>query len=133
MPAGPCGAGRRRARPPGQRQAELQTLPPETLPVLVGSGPSSEMLHELIGAGHSVVLWRREPVAPGSSYADFEQGIDHLVREARTPAALPAALAELRAQLAEGAPEAHWASGPALLYDDPTRPLPEPGPLTGDL
>ncbi|MFE2164389.1 SAV_2336 N-terminal domain-related protein [Streptomyces sp. NPDC059447] len=116
--------------PAGLRQAQLQTLPPETIPVLVGSGPV--MLHELIDAGHSIVLWRREPVAPGSSYADFEQGIDHLVREARTPAALPAALAELRAQLAEGDPEAHWASGLALLYDDPTRPLPGPDPLTED-
>ncbi|MET3985032.1 hypothetical protein [Streptomyces sp. PvR034] len=71
----------------------------------------------------------REPVASGAARTAFWRGIDRLLSGARTSAALPAALTELRSRLAADDPEAHWAEGLALLYDDPTRPLPGPESL----
>ncbi|MER5929331.1 SAV_2336 N-terminal domain-related protein [Streptomyces sp. NPDC002054] len=113
----------------GGVRTELPALPPDALPVLSGGDATSEVLHDLIDLGHPIVLWRREPVAVGASDADFRQGIDRLVREARSPEDLPARLAALRSRLAAGDADAYWSDGLALLYDDPTRPLPGPGDL----
>ena len=104
---------------------ELRTLPYYTLPVLCRSGSAApEALHRLVRSGYPVALWRREPVAPERVCSAFHRGAVDTIRSAHTAAGLPAALAWLRAEVADGVPEAFWSSGLALLYDDPTRPLP---------
>ncbi|QES47828.1 hypothetical protein DEJ50_08410 [Streptomyces venezuelae] len=114
----------------GEVRTELQVLPPSAVPVLSGGGATSEVLHDLIVAGHPVVLWRRRPLAPGFLDAEFREGVNQLVG-ARSTEDLPAALASLRSRLVRGDVNAHWSDGLALLYDDPTSPLPGPG--DGDL
>ncbi|WP_328916010.1 VMAP-C domain-containing protein [Streptomyces sp. NBC_00223] len=113
------------AENPVPAEEELRALPRETLPVLCRSGPAApEALHRLTRSGYAVALWRREPVAAEHVCADFHRGTVRTVRDARTAAGLPGALARLRAAVADGVPEAYWSSGLTLLYDDPTRPLP---------
>ncbi|MBM9503606.1 VMAP-C domain-containing protein [Actinacidiphila acididurans] len=104
---------------------ELRELTHECVPVLCRSAITApQVLHRLVAGGHSVALWRREPVPPQEPCADYHRGIERTVRGARTAGGLPAALAALRSDLADGAPEAYWSAGLMLLYDDPTRPLP---------
>jgi hypothetical protein len=106
-------------------ETALRELPRETLPALCRSAETApQALHHLVAAGHTVALWRREPVAPEAPCSDYHRGIERTVREARTAAALPAAVTALRADVADGVPEAYWSTGLMLLYDDPTRPLP---------
>jgi hypothetical protein len=106
-------------------QDALRALPRETLPVLCRSGTAApEVLHDLVGGGHAIALWRREPVAPQVPCAEFHRGVNRAVRAARTAAGLPAALAALRSDMADGTPESYWSAGLMLLYDDPARPLP---------
>ncbi|HEY5833242.1 trypsin-like peptidase domain-containing protein [Streptomyces sp.] len=106
-------------------ESELRALPHEALPVLCRSGADArEVLHDLVGGGHTVALWRREPVAPHAPCADFHRGVVRTVRDARTAGGLPAALRALRSEVADGTPEAWWSAGLMLFYDDPTRPLP---------
>jgi hypothetical protein len=105
--------------------AELRARPRETLPVLCRSGAAApEALHRLLRCGYSVALWRREPIEPRRLCSELHRGVPHAVYAAGTAAGLPAQLASLRAAVAKGVPEAYWSSGLALLYDDPTRPLP---------
>jgi hypothetical protein len=106
-------------------QADLRLRPPDTLPVLCRSGHDApEALHALVRGGYAVALWRREPVDQDAVCAEYHRGVAGTVRTARTAAALPAELSALRARAAAGVPEAYWARGLTLLYDDPTRPLP---------
>jgi hypothetical protein len=113
------------ARGPVPEDTELRDLPYYVLPVLCRSGPAApEALHRLARSGYPVALWRREPVAAERVCSDFHRGALSTIRSARTAAGLPAALAWLRAAVTDGVPEAFWSSGLALIYDDPTRPLP---------
>ncbi|SEF86717.1 Trypsin-like peptidase domain-containing protein [Actinacidiphila yanglinensis] len=110
---------------PLPEDAELRARPREMLPVLCRSGAAApEALHRLLRCGYSVALWRREPIEPERVCSDLHRGVPRLVHGARTAAGLPAGLAALRAAVADGVPEAFWSGGLALLYDDPTRPLP---------
>jgi hypothetical protein len=103
----------------------LRGRPRDLLPVLCRSAETApEALHRLIRCGYAIALWRREPIGPDRVCADFHRGVPRTVHAAGTAAGLPAALAALRAAVAEGVPEAYWSAGLALLYDDPTRPLP---------
>jgi len=105
--------------------AELRDMARELVPVLCRSaGSAPQVLHDLTVAGHAIAMWRREPVAADALCADYHRGIERTVRAARSAAGLPAALAALRADAADGVPEAYWSTGLMLLYDDPTRPLP---------
>ncbi|WP_225846311.1 trypsin-like peptidase domain-containing protein [Streptomyces sp. HPF1205] len=105
--------------------AVLREMPRETVPVLCrGAATAPQMLHDLVAGGHAIALWRREPVAPEAPCADYHRGIEQTVRQARTAAGLPAAVTALRADVADGVPEAYWSTGLMLFYDDPTRPLP---------
>jgi hypothetical protein len=107
---------------------ELRARPRETLPVLCRSGAAApEALHRLLRCGYSVALWRRDPIESRQVCSELHRGVPRAVRAARTAAGLPARLADLRAAVAEGVPEAFWSGGLALLYDDPTRPLTLPG------
>jgi hypothetical protein len=108
---------------PGEE--ELRAGARDTLPVLCRSaavGPDA--LHRVARSGFPVALWRREPVEPDAACGDFHRGVARTVRGARFAGRLPGALAALRADVADGVPEAYWSRGLALLYDDPTRPLP---------
>ncbi|MBB5936917.1 VMAP-C domain-containing protein [Streptomyces zagrosensis] len=87
-----------------------------------GADPGA--LRQVMEGGHDVVLWRREPVGRHGVCADFHRGATGTVSNAGQADRLPAAVWRLRADLDAGVPEAYWAEGVALLYDDPTRPLP---------
>lgn len=113
------------ARADVPEEAGLRARPRDLLPVLCRSGPAApEALHRLVRCGYAVALWRRDQVADDRVCADFHRGARHTVRTAGTAGGLPAALAGLRAAVADGVPEAYWSTGLTLLYDDPTRPLP---------
>ncbi len=113
------------ARADVPEEADLRTRPRDLLPVLCRSGPGApEALHRLVRCGYAVALWRRDQVADDRVCADFHRGTQHTVRIAGTAGGLPAAVADLRAAVADGVPEAYWSTGLTLLYDDPTRPLP---------
>ncbi|WP_202236087.1 trypsin-like peptidase domain-containing protein [Actinacidiphila reveromycinica] len=110
---------------PLPEDAELRARPREMLPVLCrSSGAAPEALHRLLRCGYSVALWRRDPIEPRQVCSDLHRGVPQAVLAARTAAGLPAQLASLRAAVAEGVPETFWSGALALLYDDPTRPLP---------
>ncbi|MFE6884069.1 trypsin-like peptidase domain-containing protein [Streptomyces sp. NPDC057702] len=97
------------------------------LPVLCRAadpGADPGALRQVMDGGHDVVLWRREPVGRDGVCADFHRGAIGTVSGAGQADRLPAALWRLRADLEDGVPEAYWAAGITLLYDDPTRPLP---------
>ncbi|WP_328469152.1 VMAP-C domain-containing protein [Streptomyces sp. NBC_00448] len=105
--------------------AELRSRPREMLPVLCRSGATApEALHRLLRCGYSVALWRRDEIESQRICSDLHRGLPQAVHAARTAAGLPAQLAGLRAAVAKGVPEMFWSGGLALLYDDPTRPLP---------
>lgn len=106
-------------------ESELRARPRDTLPVLCRSAANApEALHRIVRSGYSIALWRRQPVAQDSACGDYHRGVTRTVRAARSAGRLPRMLAELRAAVADGVPEAFWSTGLTILYDDPTRPLP---------
>ncbi len=107
--------------------AELLAWDSFLLPVLCRSadpGADPGALRQVMDGGHDVVLWRREPVGRDGVCADFHRGATGTVAHAGQADRLPSTVWHLRADLEDGVPEAYWAEGVALLYDDPTRPLP---------
>ncbi|WP_030209818.1 trypsin-like peptidase domain-containing protein [Streptomyces sp. NRRL S-87] len=119
-----CRGGRPRTPP----YAWLGALPENTVPAHCRMGG----LHAVQRAGFGVVLCRRPP-AGGGSCAPFHRGVKEELAEAVRGDALPVRLQALRGRAYGRDPDAYWATGLGLVWDDPRRPLPTVDPLQGDL
>ncbi|MEU6891611.1 trypsin-like peptidase domain-containing protein [Streptomyces sp. NPDC046557] len=127
-----CSRGRKWRPAPGW----LAGLVDHTLPVLcraAAQDPTRAVLREARDAGYGVVVCRRPPADPRTSCEPFHRGLREELAEAGRGAALPARLQALRGRAYAADPDAYWAVGTALLWQDPQRPLPEDEPLQGDL
>ncbi|MEV7420604.1 trypsin-like peptidase domain-containing protein [Streptomyces sp. NPDC089919] len=119
-----CRGGRPRTPPYGW----LAGAPDQTVPVHCRLGS----LHTVQRAGYGVLLCRR-PAAGGASCAPFHRGTREELAEAVRGDALPLRVQALRIRMHGRDPDAYWASGVGLVWDDPSRPLPDAEPLQGDL
>ncbi|GAA3376820.1 trypsin-like peptidase domain-containing protein [Streptomyces racemochromogenes] len=127
-----CLRGRPRSPSPGW----LAGLLDNTVPVLCrapDTEPTLGALHSVREAGYGVVVCRRPPADPGASCAPFHRGLREELAEAGRGAVLPQRLQALRQRAYGADPDAYWAAGLALVWDDPARALPEEEPLRGDL
>lgn len=127
-----CSRGRKWRPTPGW----LAGLVDHTVPVLcraAAQDPTRGVLHEARDAGYGVVACRRPPADPRMSCEPFHRGLREELADAGGGAALPARLQALRGRAYGADPDAYWAVGTALLWQDPQRPLPEDEPLQGDL
>ncbi|MFI5826964.1 trypsin-like peptidase domain-containing protein [Streptomyces sp. NPDC051578] len=127
-----CSRGRKWRPAPGW----LAALVDHTVPVLcrdAGEDPTLAMLHDAREAGYGVVVCRRPPADPRASCEPFHRGLREELADAGRGAVLPARLQTLRGRAYGADPDAYWAVGTALLWQDPRRPLPEDEPLQGDL
>ncbi|KIF00695.1 hypothetical protein PL81_39765 [Streptomyces sp. RSD-27] len=95
--------------------------------------PTLGALHSVRDAGYGAVLCRRPPADPGASCAPFHRGVREELAEAGRGAVLPQRLQALRRRAHGADPDAYWAAGLALVWEDPARALPEDEPLQGDL
>ncbi|MFJ3302951.1 trypsin-like peptidase domain-containing protein [Streptomyces sp. NPDC086549] len=121
-------------REPVPTAAELRRLPPRTVPVLCRYGDrryedDAAALGRIVHAGYGVVLWRRWRGQPDAVCGEFHRGAKQVVDDGDGAAFLPDVVHGLRVKLRAGLPEAYWADGIALLYDNPQQPLPGTGDL----
>ncbi|MEU2851796.1 trypsin-like peptidase domain-containing protein [Streptomyces syringium] len=120
-----------RTSPPGRSAGvPLERSGPGTVPVIcrpVGGGEGRRMLGEALDAGFGVALWCTGG-HPGTDCTDFcdtmVRGAGALLEQSRTARELPDRLRQLRHRIGATREEGHWAETVALLWDDPTRPLP---------
>lgn len=127
-----CARGRPRSPAPGW----LAGLADNTVPVHCRAAalePTLGALHAVREAGYGVALCRRPPEEPGVSCAPFHRGLREELADVGRGAALPVRMQALRARAHGADPDAYWAAGAGLVWDDPGRPLPEDEPLQGDL
>ncbi|GHI87431.1 VMAP-C domain-containing protein [Streptomyces xanthophaeus] len=125
-----------RGRPRSPSPQWLAALADNTVPVHCRAAalePTLGSLHAVRQAGYGVVVCRRPPADPGVSCAPFHRGLREELAEAGRAQALPLRLQALRGRAYGADPDAYWAAGTALVWDDPARPLPEDEPLRGDL
>ncbi|MFC6983637.1 trypsin-like peptidase domain-containing protein [Streptomyces cirratus] len=73
------------------------------------------------------------PADPRASCEPFHRGLREELADAGRAVVLPARLQTLRGRAYGADPDAYWAVGTALVWQDPQRPLPEDEPLQGDL
>ncbi|GAQ59418.1 trypsin [Streptomyces acidiscabies] len=113
---------------------KLRSLAYGTVPVLCRYGDhryedDAAALARIVHGGYGVALWRRGRARPDTVCGEFHRGsVDEIARPP-SAARLPEAVHDLRVRLGEGRGETFWAAGVALLYDDPTQPLPGTGEL----
>ncbi|WP_369777864.1 trypsin-like peptidase domain-containing protein [Streptomyces sp. R33] len=125
-----------RGRPRSPAPEWLGALPDNTVPVhcrAADAEPTRGSLHAVHDAGYGVAVTRRPPADPAADCAPFHRGLREELTEAGRGAPLPVRLQALRARAHGADPDAYWADGMALVWDDPTRALPEDEPLQGDL
>ncbi|MFF9004560.1 trypsin-like peptidase domain-containing protein [Streptomyces goshikiensis] len=125
-----------RGRPRSPSPPWLAGLAEHTVPVLCRAAerePTLGALHGVREAGYGVAVCRRPPGDPGVSCAPFHRGLREELAEAGRGEVLPLRLRALRARAHGADPDAYWAVGVGLVWDDPGRPLPEDEPLRGDL
>ncbi|MEV8531050.1 trypsin-like peptidase domain-containing protein [Streptomyces sp. NPDC051211] len=118
-----------RGRPRGPSYDWLDGLPAHTVPVHCRLGG----LHEVREAGFGVSVARRLPPGPPVSCAPFHRGVREVLTEAGGAGPLPLRLLALRGRAYGRDPDAYWAAGMGLVWEDPQRPLPFDEPLQGDL
>ncbi|MET9641773.1 hypothetical protein ABZY83_36060, partial [Streptomyces virginiae] len=127
-----CAGGRPRAP-----SAEwLSGLPDTTVPVhcrAADQEPTLGSLHAVRDAGYGVAVTRRPPPDPGVSCAPFHRGLREELADAGRAEVLPVRLQTLRGRAYGADPDAYWAAGAGLVWEDPARPLPDVEPLHGDL
>ncbi|MEU9346809.1 trypsin-like peptidase domain-containing protein [Streptomyces sp. NPDC048278] len=116
-------------RRPVSDAAVLRGLASGAIPVLCRQGdrhyPDDDTaLGRIVGAGYGVVLWRRWTRPADSLCGEFHRGARMTVDDAGGAWELPRLVHRLRRRMCEGLPEAFWAKGIALLYDDPHQSLP---------
>ncbi|MFJ3232720.1 trypsin-like peptidase domain-containing protein [Streptomyces sp. NPDC086787] len=121
-------------REPVPTVGELRRLPPRAVPVLCRYGDlryedDTAALGRIVRAGFGVVLWRRWRGRPEAVCGEFHRGAKQVVDDGEGAALLPDVVHRLRVRLRAGFPDAFWADGIALLYDDPHEPLPGTGDL----
>ncbi|MET9882589.1 trypsin-like peptidase domain-containing protein [Streptomyces sp. NPDC006430] len=127
-----CARGRPKTPAPGW----LDGLADNTVPVhcrAADEEPTRGSLHAVRDAGYGVAVSRRPPADPAAPCAPFHRGLREELTEAGRGALLPVRFQALRARAHEADPDAYWADGTALVWDDPSRALPEDEPLQGDL
>lgn len=105
-----------------------------TLPVLCRYGDhrfedDPAALVRIVYSGYSVAMWRRWRGQPDAHYSDFHQRAGDFVAGTGSAERLPELVHALRVGLHAGLPETGWVDGVALLYDDPSQPLPGTGDL----
>ncbi|MFF4317680.1 trypsin-like peptidase domain-containing protein [Streptomyces sp. NPDC001568] len=125
-----------RGRPRSPSPEWLRALVDNTVPVLCrepGTEPTLGALHLVRDAGYGMAVCRRPPGDPGASCAPFHRGLREELVDAGRGAVFPLRLQTLRARAHGADPDAYWAAGAALVWQDPTRALPEDEPLQGDL
>ncbi|MGO4459254.1 trypsin-like peptidase domain-containing protein [Streptomyces sp. M-16] len=125
-----------RGRPRSPSPEWPAALADNTVPVLCrapGAEPTLGALHVLRDAGYGVVVCRRPPADPGASCAPYHRGVREELAEAGRGAVLPLRVQALRGRAYGADPDAYWAAGLALVWEDPARALPEDEPLQGDL
>ncbi|MGW7452489.1 VMAP-C domain-containing protein [Streptomyces sp. NPDC054787] len=114
----------------------LSGLPDNTVPVhcrAADQEPTLGSLHAVRDAGYGVAVTRRPPPGAGGSCAPFHRGLREELAEAGRGEVLPLRLQELRGRAYGADPDAYWAAGAGLVWEDPARPLPHDEPLQGDL
>ncbi|MFB8399338.1 VMAP-C domain-containing protein [Streptomyces yangpuensis] len=127
-----CAGGRPRA----PSAAWLSGLPDTTVPVhcrAADQEPTLGSLHAVRDAGYGVAVTRRPPPDPGVSCAPFHRGLREELADAGRADVLPVRLQTLRGRAYGSDPDAYWAAGAGLVWEDPARPLPDVEPLHGDL
>lgn len=125
-----------RGRPRGPSPQWLAELPDATVPVHCRAPalePTLGSLHAVRDAGYGVAVIRRPPPDPGASCAPFHRGEREELADAGRGGALPLRLQVLRGRMYGADPDAYWAAGSGLVWEDPARPLPDDEPLQGDL
>ncbi|MFG2295533.1 trypsin-like peptidase domain-containing protein [Streptomyces sp. NPDC048603] len=120
-----CAGGRPRMLP----YEALAALPDQVVPVHCRLGA----VHEVRDAGFAVSVARRPPPGPPAGCAPFHRGVREELAEAGGAGPLPLRLQSLRGRAYGRDPDAYWAAGTALVWEDPDRPLPCEEPLQGDL
>ncbi|MDJ0379292.1 trypsin-like peptidase domain-containing protein [Streptomyces sp. G-G2] len=95
--------------------------------------PTLGSLHSAQRAGYGVVLCRRPPADPTVTCAPFHRALREELADARHAGVLALRLQSLRGRAHGRDPDAYWADGLGLVWDDPGRPLPDDEPLQGDL
>ncbi|MEU6758621.1 trypsin-like peptidase domain-containing protein [Streptomyces sp. NPDC046685] len=114
----------------------LSGLPDNTVPVhcrAADQEPTLGSLHAVRDAGYGVAVTRRPAPGAGGSCAPFHRGLREELAEAGRGEVLPLRLQELRGRAYGADPDAYWAAGAGLVWEDPARPLPHDEPLQGDL
>ncbi|MFE2124621.1 VMAP-C domain-containing protein [Streptomyces amritsarensis] len=127
-----CAGGRPRA----PSAAWLSGLPDTTVPVhcrAADQEPTLGSLHAVRDAGYGVAVTRRPPPDPGVSCAPFHRGLREELADAGRAEVLPLRFQTLRGRAYGADPDAYWAAGAGLVWEDPARPLPDVEPLHGDL
>ncbi|MFD9334192.1 trypsin-like peptidase domain-containing protein [Streptomyces sp. NPDC060028] len=127
-----CAGGRPRSPSPRW----LAGLADNTVPVhcrAPGLEPTLGSLLAVRAAGYGVAVCRRPPPDPGASCEPYHRGLREEFTQAGRGALLPQRFQALRSRLHGADPDAYWAAGVALIWNDPGRPLPEDEPLQGDL
>ncbi|MFJ3199520.1 trypsin-like peptidase domain-containing protein [Streptomyces sp. NPDC086989] len=125
-----------RGRPRTPAPEWLGTLPDNTVPVhcrAADAEPTRGSLYAVRDAGYGVAVTRRPPADPAADCAPFHRGLREELTEAGRGAPLPVRFQALRARAHGADPDAYWADGMALVWDDPARALPDDEPLQGDL
>ncbi|MFD9011479.1 trypsin-like peptidase domain-containing protein [Streptomyces sp. NPDC059552] len=123
-------------RPRSPATEWLTGLPDNTVPVhcrAADQEPTLGSLHAVRDAGYGVVVTRRPPPEPGASCAPFHRGLREELADAGRAEVLPLRFQTLRGRAYGADPDAYWAAGAGLVWEDPARPLPEEDPLQGDL
>ncbi|MFJ8564524.1 trypsin-like peptidase domain-containing protein [Streptomyces sp. NPDC093514] len=123
-------------RPRSPATEWLTGLPDNTVPVhcrAADQEPTLGSLHAVRDAGYGVVVTRRPPPEPGASCAPFHRGLREELADAGRAEVLPLRFQTLRGRAYGADPDAYWAAGAGLVWEDPARPLPEEDPLRGDL
>ncbi|WP_328668324.1 serine protease [Streptomyces sp. NBC_00322] len=129
------------ARTPPQRQVprprHFEEMPASTVPVLcrpAGSGVGRRAIGMALQAGHGIALWHTDG-HPDLSCTEFceemQQGAAQLLAQSVGVIELPDRLRRIRDDISGSRNSRHWAEGVAMLYDDPSRPLPadDSGPV----
>ncbi|MFD7261201.1 trypsin-like peptidase domain-containing protein [Streptomyces sp. NPDC059874] len=125
-----------RGRPRSPSPQWLAGLPDHTVPVHCRAAerePTLGSLHAVRDLGYGVVVIRRPPADPGAPCAPFHRGQREELADADRGEALPRRLQALRGRMYGADPDAYWAAGSGLVWEDPARPLPDDEPLQGDL
>jgi hypothetical protein len=121
-----CDAG---VRKPVPSVEQLRGLAHGTVPVLCRYGDhrhedAAVALARIVRGGYGVALWRRARGPSHGVCGEFHRGTLDEIAGPPSAHRLPEAVHHLRVRLRSGRPEAFWADGIALLYDDPHQPLP---------